>query len=534
LEGFCVTEPRVATDTTEVGTAAVDDTHRSKGKTYGKTAKVGALWSLTRESVTQLLGLPTTIILARLLSPTDFGVAAAATFFIQIGNKLGNLGLNTALVRMKDVREEHRASVFVVNLVLGLATWTLLMISAPWIGSYYGDDRVTAAVRAAATTYLVNFVGVVEFAILQRDMKFKEMALVEWTYSAVVMPISIGMAWAGWGYWSLIWSQVIASIATTASKVYFGRWRPSFRVTRRGLAETVPFGMGVYTKRFLTYAAENFDSFIVGGLFGIAWLGYYDKAFNAADKLASRLSFGSIIVLRIFAIIQEDRERFVRAYSKVMLAGTFATVPLFAGLIVAAREFILVLFGEKWLPAVVPFQLLCAAAALRLMTGYASAAVQAKGQIWGEVWRKFAQVVMIVGLIFAFRTWGIQGAALGVFLSALILAVLMQGLVSRITGLSWRELIVPIGPSVAAAAGTATVVGAVAATARHLAPAMQDWLLLILQASAGGVFWMAFALFARFSELAEVVDDVVPAPLRCFVMRIRRRTMTGRYVQGAR
>ena len=297
-------------------------------------------------------------------------------------------------------------------------------------------------------------------------------------------------------------------------------------MTRRGLAETVPFGMGVYAKRLLTYAAENLDSLIVGGMFGVTALGFYDKAFNAADNLSNRLSFGSSVMFRIFAVIQEERERFVRAYTKVVLAGTLATLPIFAGLIVAAPQFIVVVFGEKWLPAVVPFQLLCGAGALRLVSGYASSAVQASGQIWGEVWRKVTQVVLIVGLLFAFRSWGISGAAFSVFMATLLLAVMMQGLVRRVVGLSWRELVTPILPSVLAATGTAAIVGAVTFAASWLAPGTRDWLLLLLQTLGGGLFWAAFIIFVPFSTLQgvvdEVIDDVIPAPIRRIVRKIRQ------------
>lgn len=503
------------------------DGKADSNKAYGKKAKVGALWAIGRESVTQLLAIPTLVILARLLSPADFGIAAAATFFIQLGKRLGNMGLNTALVRMKDVREEHRASVFVINLAFGLLAFTALMLAAPAIGAYYADARVTGAVRVAGAIFLVNFLGAVEYAVLQRDMKFKEMAFIEWMTPLCFFPVAVGLAFAGYGYWSLVVGQVVANSASTFAKIYYGRWRPSLRATRRGFAETVPFGMGVYAKRLLTYAAENLDSLIVGGLFGVTALGFYDKAFNAADNLSNRLSLGSTVMFRIFAIIHEERERFVRAYTKVVLAGTIITLPVFAGLIVAAREFIVVVFGSKWEPTVVPFQLLCAAGALRLITGYASAAIQASGQVWGEVQRKIAQVLLIVTLVYLLRPWGIEGAALGVFAATLILALLMQGLVRTVIGLSWREMAAPLGPSVLAALGTAAVVGAITASVRSFAPGWPTAVLLLLQALGGGAFWAWFTLFVRFPALQdivdEVIDDVVPRPVRGILARIRPR-----------
>jgi PST family polysaccharide transporter len=254
----------------------------------------------------------------------------------------------------------------------------------------------------------------------------------------------------------------------------------------------------------------------------------YDKAFNSADNLSNRMALGGNVMFRIFAIIQDERARFVRAYSKVVLAGTIVTLPVFAGLIVAAPQFISVVFGDKWLPAVVPFQLLCASGAVRLVTRYDSAAVQASGRIWGEVWRKVAQVALIVGLVFAFRGWGIEGAAFGVFLSSVVLAVLMRGLVRKIVGLSWAELLAPLLPSSVAAAGTALSVGAVTLLIQEGASDTSAFALLPIQAATGGLFWLFFTLFGRFRALQDVVDevldDVVPVFIRRHVDRFRPRT----------
>jgi hypothetical protein len=135
--------------------------------------------------------------------------------------------------------------------------------------------------------------------------------------------------------------------------------------------------------------------------------------------------------------------------------------------------------------------------------------------------------VLIVGLIFALRSWGITGAATAVLLATLILAVLMQGLVRRVVGLTWREMAAPMWPSVTAAAGAAAVIGAVTFTASRVIPALPDWLLLTFQVSAGGLFWLIFTLFVRFRALQDVVDevldDVFPLAVRRQIGRIRRR-----------
>jgi PST family polysaccharide transporter len=508
-------------------TATVATTPRAKDKAYGKVAKVGALWASSGETIGQLIAIPTAIIMARLLSPQDFGIAAASTFFIQLAKKVGGLGLNTAIVRMRDLRPDHLSSVFVVNMGVSLVSWAALMLAAPWFSVFFDEPRVTGALRVAATVFLANFLGTVEFALLQRQMRFKAVAIIEWVGPSLFLVISVSMAMTGWGYWSLIWSQVVANIGVTCAKVYFGRWRPSLACTRQGLADTVPFGLAIYGKRLLTFGSQNLDSFIVGGLFGVTWLGFYDKAYNTTDKLVSKLSLGPGVMFRIFAILQEERDRFVRAYSKVILTATIVALPVFAGLIVAGREFTVVVFGEKWLPSVVPFQLLCAAGALRVVSSYATAAVQASGLVWSEMWRSAMSLVLIVGFVLLLRGWGIEGTALAVLLASLISASVLQSLVRQVTGLTWRELLVPVVPGTLAAIGTALVVGGVTVAMRSFVPSGAPWHTLLAQTVSGGLFWLTFTLFVRFQALQGVVDevlaDLVPAVVRRRVDWFRRR-----------
>jgi O-antigen/teichoic acid export membrane protein len=231
------------------------------------------------------------------------------------------------------------------------------------------------------------------------------------------------------------------------------------------------------------------------------------------------------VVFRIFSIIRDDRSRFVRAYNKAVLASTFVTIPVLAGLIVAAPEFIVAAFGDQWVPAVLPFRLLCLAAVFRFMSGNATAVVQASGQIWSEVWRRVVYVALMVTLLFLFRRWGIAGAAVGVLAATVLAVLLMQGLVGRILGLNQWELVRPLVPGITCALGVATVVGVVTAICRSALPGAPEWVVFGLQTTAGGVFWGLFSLFGRFRSLqevvGEVVEDVFPKPLRRLVQRFR-------------
>ena len=224
------------------------------------------------------------------------------------------------------------------------------------------------------------------------------------------------------------------------------------------MREMLSFGIGIYAKRLLDYGTQNLDNLVVGRVLGLTALGLYDKAFNTVNKIASRLTLnGPNVTFRIFALIHEDRERFRRAYRKVMLTSTLVSYPALATLIVVAPQLFLILFGEKWLSAVAPFQILCVAAMPKMLNAFASTAVQAIGQVWSEVWRQLVSILLLVVAVAAFSRWGIEGAAFGVLVTTLTQSVLMYGLLGTTSGLTPRDVLAPQVPSLLCAAGAATI-----------------------------------------------------------------------------
>ncbi len=375
---------------------------------YSKAAKIGAVWSFAQKAVSQSSDLLASIALSRLLTPTDFGIAAATGFFLRFANKIANFGLGGALLRLKEMRPEHVSSVFVVNLIVGIASWLCLTLSASSLASFFRAPEVAPALRVAALVYIVLPFGTGQVATISREMRFRHAAIIEWAYSAVFLLTAVPLAWRGFGFWSLIYAQLAANVVQALTKVYLGGRQPRLKFSSQALRETIPFGAGLYAKRLLTFAAEYLDSLIVGRLLGMASLGLYDKAFNTVGRVSERLN-APIVFLRIFTLIQGDANRLRRAYLKACVAATFIGFPTFAALIVIAPQLVEVLYGRQWLPAVVPFQILCIAGACRVTLAYASAAIQAAGQIWSETWRQATYVILIAVGVSALRDLGHYG-----------------------------------------------------------------------------------------------------------------------------
>jgi teichuronic acid exporter len=491
---------------------------RKKKKSYGQAAKKGAAWSVVRQGGHELMGVPFSMVMARLLTPTEFGVAVAASFFVLLAARLTQFGFSAALVRIKEVREEHTSSVFVASMVMGLGSYLILALSAPAIGRFFESPDSGALVRVSALAFLISPFSSVANALITREMRFRALALADWTDTLVGASVTITLALFGWSYWSIVYGNVTATLARVTLQMYLSGWWPSLRFSRAALRELLSYGLGVQTKRLLEYAAANLDTLVVGRMLDMTSLGFYDKAFSTMNRLVNRLTFGQA-PFRIFSIIHDDPERFRRAYTRLILSVTMLGFPVLAACIVVASPLFEVLYGKQWQVAVLPFQVLCFGGMLKLLNNYAAQANEAVGNVWLQAARQgFGTVLVVIGAVVGSLAWGIAGAAIGVTVAMAILTVTMQELVRRAVRLSWIEMMRPLVPALVC---TALMVGVLYPTLRVMIPAVVPKAPAILQLAilgvVGSVAYVIFVLFSPFIVLRELVvesiDDLLPSSI---------------------
>jgi PST family polysaccharide transporter len=490
-----------------------------KNKALGKTAQQGVVWAFLRESVSEILVFPASMVLARLLSPREFGVAAAALFFIQLAGRLSELGFNAAIVRSKVIEPIHLSTIFVAQIVLGIAMFALMLLLTPFIGAFYNMPESGTVLPVSAVIFLIVPFGAVPSAIMQRNMQYRDSTTVDWAQLLVTSGTNIVLALLGFSYMSIVYARLTSAITAQVLRIHFAQWRPSLKFSMQALKEILPSGAGFFVKRLLDYSAQNGDNLVVGRVQGLTALGLYDKAYSTMNRFLVRMNTGGPgVMFRIFAVIHEEPERFRRAYTKVMLSSSMLGFPIFTALGAMAPQLMVVMFGAKWLPAAAPFALLCASGSLKLLNTYASAATQAAGQIWSEVWRQVLYISLIVGGILAFKDWGPTGAAAGVLSATAVMTVLMHVLLQRVTHLPWKELMRPLGPALMCSAGVATVVIGLEYALRAFIAQPNPWVLVLCQAPAAALFVAVFALFAPHRDLRALVlemsDTVVPKGIR--------------------
>jgi PST family polysaccharide transporter len=477
-----------------------------------RLARTSIMWAYIRTAVLALIALPTSMVLARLLTPADFGIAAAATFFGQLAARLASGGMGAALVRLKNLRSDHISSIFVLNVVFSAIAGIALIVTAPLVGHFYGTPEVGWLLPLVAVDFMLGAYSMIQQALLKRDLRYKEMA----TIGALDMTVSsvgtVLFALLGFRFWSFVLGDICGGTVRLLYGVWLVGWHSRFRFVPAAARDLTSFALGSYARAMLEHLTRNVDNLVIGRTLGVTALGFYDKGFSSVNKLYENMTaVGPNVSFRVFAIIQDEPDRFRRAYRKVILTATLLAYPVFAVIATMAPHLVPVAFGQKWLPAVVPMQVLCVSFAFKALNQFATSASQARGWVWPHVWRQIVQVLCVVVGVYLATPWGISGASFAVVGASIVMFYLTQGMMRKATGLGWADILEPQAPSLMLAFMLGAALWGVASLAPHTASHLA---VLAVQAGTAALVALLFAWLCPFSDvralLHEIVSDVSP------------------------
>ena len=486
----------------------------SKRQSYGSSARKGGAWFAGAEGINLLVQVPVSMVLARLLSPSEFGVAAVATMVVQFGYRATQFGLNTALVRIKDLQRGHESSVFVFNLVVGALAFLACVFASPAVGRFFGSAEAGRLLPFSAAVFLIVPFGTVPNALLNRQLRFRELASVGVLNTLVASSASIALAWQGFSYWSLPAGALMASAASVARQRMLAGWKPGLGFSRQLFAELLNYGGGVQVKRLIAHGRSNLDTVIIGRMLGVTALGLYDKGFSTVSRLTQRFEVGATTTFRILAVIFEDPPRFRIAMQKIIMVAGLLAFPVLAAGIVVSRELFVVLYGEAWIPSVPVFQFLCAAGACQVLSSYLGNANEAVGRVWWQAATQAASlVVLVLSVVTGARVAGVAGASAGVALASSVELMLAMTVLRSSTSLTWKDLAAPLVIPTLCASGLVLVL---VSTRRGIVWLGVDSPLLLLSTElvVGSLYAAAFAVWCPDrgyrAIAADFVEDVAP------------------------
>ncbi len=320
----------------------------------------GFIWSFidifSKQGLVFIIG----IILARLLSPREFGLIGMTAVFIAFSQSFIDSGFGQALVRKKNCSPKDYSTVFFYNLIVGIVFCLLLIFFAEAISNFYKEPKLKLIIKVLSIGIIIKSLSIIHTVILIKRMDFKLQTKISVISSLFSGTIGIYMAYAGYGVWSLVFKTLAGFAITTVLLWYWNKWKPSLVFSKQSFKELFSFGSKLLLSGLINRIYENVYLLIIGKFFSAVELGYYTRA-ERFKNLPSK-SFTSVIQRVSFptlSAIQDDQEKLRVSYQKLIQSVMFFTFILMFGLIIMAKPIIVVLIGEKWLPSVFFLQLLC-------------------------------------------------------------------------------------------------------------------------------------------------------------------------------
>ena len=471
----------------------------------------GVAWTATAKRASQALSRVSWQIVARLLTPEDYGLVGMAAIYLGLITLLSEFGLGTAVLAIRELSVEQINQLNGLAVVLGLASLLASCAVAIPLGRFFHAPPLPLVVVAMSTTFVIASFKTVPLALLQRDLRFKALALIDLSQALVLAISMIGLAVAGLRYWTLVCGAVLGALISTGAVLRL-RHSPLAWPRLKFLKPAITLSSNVLVSRLCWYVSANADFLVAGRILGKAALGFYGVGWTLASVPVDRVaSLVGQVTPAFFSAVQTDRAAIRRYLLRITEGIALITFPISLGLALVARDFVPVVLGSKWEPAVAPLQVLAAYAAFRSITPLLPQLLQVTGDAKFEMWRMVAAaVVMPASFYFGGQRWGTVGLAMAWVLVDPLLAVPLYRRVFSKIELSLREYLVALWPALS---GTALMAAVVLAVGVFSGSAWAAGVRLAAQVAAGAISY-GLACVVLHRERCRAFYDLVAAARR--------------------
>ncbi len=346
----------------------------------GKTLR-GISWSaveiILRYGITFLVG----IILARLLTPDQYGLIGVLTIFIEIFNIIIDGGFSNALIRKKDANDIDFNTVFIINMLLSVMMAMILFLSAKGIARFFGRDELIALTRAMSMVIVINALAVVQKVRLTKQIDFKTQAKVTIISGIASGVIGIVTALLGMGVWVLVCQQISNASLSTLFLWFYSKWIPHLQFSVRSFCELWSFGWKLLASGLLNTISNQSHHMIIAKIYSPSSLGQYTRAHQFGNILAGNLTtIVQRVVFPVLSEIQDDSFRLKNAYRRIIKLTVYPTFVLMLGLCACSKSLLYVLIGPQWMDASNYLQILCFSLMIYPLDSLNANAIQVTGR----------------------------------------------------------------------------------------------------------------------------------------------------------
>lgn len=477
-------------------------------------AFTGVMWSSVQRFGVMAITFVSNIILARLLSPDDYGCIGMLMIFISLSASFIDGGFGSALIQKKEPTNEDYSTIFYWNIALSLVLYGVLFMCAPLIASFYRIPLLSDVLRVQGVVLIFNALSIIQQNQLRKKLLFKKLAIVNITSALVSLGVAIVMAYKGYGVWALVAQQISLSVINAIMFWIVGHWAPDRAFSWQSFKELFKFGGFMLLSHLFGTLSNEIQGLLVGRMFNPATMGLYTQAYRLEGSAATATS--SIIdqvTYPVLASYQDDRPHFVSALKRFIQIPALVCSLVMMVMIVVAKPLIILLYSAKWVDSVPYFQILCTAGLAVCLQGSANNAIAAVGKskvffTWTIIKRTLTIVLCVIGILVG----GMYGLLWSCVAGAWSVYLINAYLVSKHVGYAFKRQILDILPFILMACiiGVGVYLLGSLLTWHMYVVALVESVLCVL------LYWLAASIFhiEAYNYLIDLVKNSVLSLIR--------------------
>lgn len=461
------------------------------------------IWRFLERTGAQIVGFIVAIILARILSPEDYGTIALISVFITIMNVFVDSGLGSALVQKKDADNIDFSTVFYTNLFFCLLLYGVMFIVSPFIARFYNNLELTSVIRVLSITILISGIKNIQHAYVSKTLQFRKFFFATLGGTIIAAIVGIWMAYNGFGVWALVAQQLTNLSIDTIILWITVRWRPDLVFSLQRLKKLFSFGWKLLLSALIDTVYSNLRQLIIGKKYSAEDLAFYNKA-----ELFPRTIVGNInsaidsVLLPAMAIEQDDRERLKKITRRAIKTSTYCIAPLMMGLAACSPAMVSVILTDKWLPCVPYLVIFCITYMFWPIHTANLNAIKAMGR--SDLFLKLEIAKKLVGLIVLLSTmwFGVMVMAYSMLFTSVCSQIINAWPNKKLLNYGYLEQLKDILPGIA----LAVVMGVLVYLFNFLPVA--EWIKLVIQIPVGMVIFILGSILFKFESFIYIKDSI--------------------------
>lgn len=489
-------------------------------KNLKQKAAAGMVWTALQKYSIMFIQFISGIILARLLTPYDYGCIGMLSIFMVLAESFIDGGFGSALIQKKRPTQEDYSTIFFWNMFMAVVLYAVLFISAPAIARFYNIPLLSKVLRVQGVILFIYGFNIVQRNQLQKQLKFRILSIVSLITAIIALGVTIGMAYKGFGVWALVTQHILVAAIPAVVFWFFIKWRPIFVFSIKSFKELFGFGLFMFLTHLINQFSTQVQGLLIGKFYNASTMGYYSKA-KRTEALASN-SVSSVmtqVTYPLYAEMQDNKQAMAAAIKRITMTLSYFSFPLLFILLLLAKPLFVILYSDRWLQSVPYFQVLCIAGLAGCLQAVNYQSISAIGKsktmfLWTVVKRVVGLSAIVLGLVF----YGMKGLLCGVVFNYWFSYLVNISLVSKYIGYKWIQQIKDLLP-----------VGIVSTVIAVVCFAVGNWLHLDMYADGEVKLVLYLVLYLGWSfvfkpEAFNYFINAIPDKFK-FVKRLKKKQM---------